>query len=435
MVRLPDEELRELALKLGEPLKSATLERTAVFIAAGIRELRRVGEPTGHRDIQLRLANEIMRLEEQRQRIGKRLRRSRARTNVRQLTGFDLKQDHQLAEFVATTRAIWALRRFGDSVGWKLVGFDRFYVNVLSGGATQGFMFSKAGTEVELARFEREWDAGRPAVLHAITTAFRTGDISVIEHDRWMPQEIKTADEHRRGGSRQASLLRARRELLSAGEQTDVTGNRLVHLRLQAHFEHDLPAYRDALEAAAQSGIGTRRIEPRGFVLATDLERQVELGLERATHDLEVAWTEIWRPVEMGVRGRSEDRQAKSRFGVPYTSFPFAPETCARLACGYLRLVTVIDLQQVARSLRLAGFEATVTYKRPGGTASPWFQVRLGTQFMNVPDSQGERLLFEAMRPSSLASGLAEIMRGPFRPTASGLQVFPSFSDEAVVWG
>src|SRR5439155_15916755 len=128
---------------------------------------------------------------------------------------------------------------------------------------------------------------------------------------------------------------------------------------------------------------------------AADVERLAELGLQHATHDLGVAWSTIWRPIEMGVRGRSEDRQAKSRFGVPYTSFPFSPEICARLACGYVRLVTVIDLSQVALSLRLGGFEATVTYKRPGGTASPWFRVRLGTQFLDVPDTQGERLLFE----------------------------------------
>ena len=104
---------------------------------------------------------------------------------------------------------------------------------------------------------------------------------------------------------------------------------------------------------------------------------------------------------------------------MPYTSYPFSPEACVDLATGYTQLITHLDLRQVARSFERAG--ARVAEITLPDEDHRWLRLSLRTQTVWLPEVIGERMLFEAMRPSCVAaSGLEIAARGLLgRPSAS----------------
>jgi hypothetical protein len=54
-------------------------------------------------------------------------------------------------------------------------------------------------------------------------------------------------------------------------------------------------------------------------------------------------------------------------YGAPYNIYPFAPQTCAMLVTGYLRLHIVLNTAALTEAFRRARFEATCLLEAAGG--------------------------------------------------------------------
>lgn len=278
--------------------------------------------------LQQQLLGVILDLEERYYTVRRSLKRSDLAVKLGQVLPEQLRDTPALAEFFALQRAIWCARRLGDSVAWKALGYDRFYFETVGLGQFQGLMWGKAGSPAEIGAFEAAWAAGTPALLHGLTTVLRTGDISVRTTQGWVPQEIKNSPT-KTGSSRQKAVMRARRELLATGAGTK-DGRRLIRAPSTVPFTHDLPVYAGAIERARATGAGGALIEPRGNVLALHAPTLTELPPAEAMVRVETATAaNALRPFgdpPFVVRGWSEDKEANSQFGMPYTSYPFLAE-------------------------------------------------------------------------------------------------------------
>lgn len=189
----------------------------------------------------------------------------------------------------------------------------------------------------------------------------------------------------------------------------------------------------ELLQEAMRAGVAARRLDDYGNALAIDVEALDRLAPGTGGKLIEAAWRSVvLTPIEpaITVRAWSDKKQRGSQFGTPYTSYPFDPEICARLACGYLSMTVHVDVRRVAEHLTAAGFQTEVLLSPEDST---WFRVRRGNEWITVPDAIGERILYEAMQPESLVEALeAMLAAGP--PIRSPLRVVPLFANEHEIW-
>jgi hypothetical protein len=202
-------------------------------------------------------------------------------------------------------------------------------------------------------------------------------------------------------------------------------------------FTHDLPTYGAAIERARTTGAGASLIEPRGNVLALHAPTLSELpAAEAMTRVQAETAANTLRAIgdpPFVVRGWSEDKEAKSQFGMPYTSYPFSAEACVDLATGYTQLITHLDLRQVARSFELAG--ARIAEITLPDESQRWFRISLRKEYVWLPEIIGERMLFEAMRPSCIAASVLEIAaRGLRGSNEHTLNTATHLAGESSVW-
>jgi hypothetical protein len=421
------------AMKAAALLNGREVAVTVKFLADGITAVRAANPRTELRLLQRHLLEQIAYVETLKGEAQRLLKQRRPSIKEDQISAADLKADPALVELLGLRRAIWALRRLGDSIALRLLEHDRFYVHVVGVGPHPGEVITKTGTAAEIARFEAEWDAGREAILHAVTSGLRLGDVSSRGADGWMPIEVKSDPRRRRGGGGQAARLKRAVAFLRSGIDTS-TAPPVVRCDFRTPFRHFLPVVADALDEATRRGAASRRLDDFGNVLAIDVRALGALTRDEGGRRIEEAWERVALvPLDppMTVRAWSGTKQRLSQFGVPYSSYPFAPEICAALAVGYLSLTTVIDVRRIERRLTEAGFETTTILSE---TTSAWFRIRRGTQWLTVPEEIGERLLYEGMAPSSLEEALEELMSSPPAPGLDHCRIVPLFSGESAVW-
>ncbi len=378
---------------------------------------------------QLDLLREIEQLERYKGECQRALKRVGAWVKEGQVSAEDIRAQPALAELLALRRSIWALRRLGDSIALRLLGYDRFYVHVVGLGQHSGESSSKAGTAAEVRVFEDAWNRGEPAILHAVTTTLRLGDVSVRGPAGWLPVEVKS-DARRRPRGAQAARLRRTAAFLRTG--IDTSGPVAVaRYDFATTFRHHLPLFADILSRAIEAGAAGVQLEDYGNALAIDVRTLSRLPVDEGARRIEAAQQQIaLETSDVSVRAWSDDRQRATQFGVPYTSYPFPPDICAALSCAFLSLTVILDLRRIALHLERAGFRTEVVAHR----GADWFRVHRGRDSVGIPEGIGERLLYEAMQPAALVDALEEMVARTGSEVRTVGRIVPLFAREDEVW-
>lgn len=405
------------------------LRVTNEFLNEAVTVLRSVDERTPLRELQRMLLDQITHVERLKGDLQRSLKRAGHPLKERQLTADAMRAEPSLARLAGLRHAVWALRRFGDSIALRLLGYDRFYVEVPASGQHPGESSAKEGTPAEISSFEDAWAAGSEAILHAVTTCLRIGDVSVRGPQGWMPVEVKS-DPRRRSRRSQAARLRKTRAFLRSG--VDRSGEMpIARFDFQTPLEHHLALIGPALRHATQRGAAGARLEDYGNALAVDIRALNGLSREEGVARIEAAWSEVAiTGSDLVIRAWSADRHRSTQHGMPYTSYPFDPDICAALACGYLSLTVNIDVRRLAQRLTDAGFRTEILLPE---SETAWFRLHRGPDVVTVPEGIGERILYEALTPSTLIASLHELLASP-RPVAMPMRIVPLFAGESATW-
>jgi hypothetical protein len=215
-----------------------------------------------------------------------------------------------------------------------------------------------------------------------------------------------------------------------------------------------------ALDTARTGGLGTRVIK-QGWAIAavrtiarvptgsdaqavwltaqSDLKNRA--GILTSEHLLQSMWTwQAWDLPEVGVGG------------VPFGAYPFDPQTCAELTCGFSTFQAYLSVDLLDAGLRRAGFDTEWHFARAHDWPSPRAEVVTvyrpapdGRRSISVQASAFNQILFELVEPDRYAAALREmfdwsLIRYPAQTALPGEtrrilgHATIAFSNERAVW-
>lgn len=303
---------------------------------------------------------------------------------------------HEIEVFKQVRRE---LRSVGDGLLWTATNFNRGYILGISDAPKGGneHLSEPEGLEAELDVLEYLWRTKEAlAILHDLTNCGRVGDLTVLAPGETIKTyEVKKSSDSTssKRAMRQSSRMKDMLRFVRGKTVTDKDGS-TTHLKtIEAPLANHLGAYARVLFEAGTKGVSGAVVEDYlGLVAFYSLHQRWDLigeanvseeAREEANEQAVIAgheplegiiikegatvhrWDSIEKEFSMMDNGTS---------GAPFSIYPFHPELCAALVCGYLRLFVYINLEALADRFRAAGYGTEIEYQ-PAATTEQFFTV------------------------------------------------------------
>lgn len=339
------------------------------------------------------------------------------------------------------------LRTVGDGLLWKATGYDRGYIGALSSAAGGGnlHLSDPAGLEQERRILKQYRKKGILAVHHDLTTSAKVGDLTLVfPSGRKAPIEVKRT---RRPNSKQEHRISKISRIISGRfVALDDDDPAQILRSIRGIPKHHLDKYCDVLVEAGIKGYATRRITDYFSLTAFNfLHPRWDLNQETVSMygESEALYQSIFnsnpgflksifdrdRPVTGTWDSSEKVYVEEARFGAPWAIYPFSPDVCAYLTCGYLRFFVHFNFEAFLKRLNFAGFEAEVvqqqTVKKPNQMGEQQFfpvikvwRIKVlkdgtfGNRFILLGRSILQQLLLEGLHFDTLVESIKPIFRG-----------------------
>lgn len=412
-----------------------------------VYDLRRCDTDADLYDFQQQLLEAVLRVQEHRQacgRVVKRLEKGRTVPGDAELRGpgdpLDIEA-WRLEQYVCE-RVSRQLRSVGDALAWRVFGFQRNFILVLSRNEPPGDMAGKAGLAAERAYLTDAWRDGRFTLLHDLTNCLRIGDVTVFDRDHIVIDEIKT-NPRRRSTAQQQRIVEAAESLRSSTPMP--TG--MVPVALDLPYKTHLAYVREILDLAHQRGVHSDKLPGgRAITAANILGGPLADTDELASARFVAAFDSVRRRARIAPPHQiildSVDRVGRSAVTPPWAIYPLAPEMCASLIVDAAIFYVAMDAQRILSALVGVGLEAewAQSLDDPIDISTDLLRVlsigppinggrmarRGGIMF-----SELNRLLLEFVDLDVWAQHVAMIME---RSDLDGVRPWPYFAQEADVW-
>jgi hypothetical protein len=432
----------ELNLVVGHPAQLQTRLDVQVLITA----LRECDSPDDYNEFQRLLFQHVWEAEMHRgkiRRVCKRLNRGESiPVDAPDLgNGCDvLDPESWRLEELTFERVVRQLRSVGDALAWRVTGFDRRFVLVLSRNESAGPMAGKKGLESELGVIEELWnDSGHFALLHDLTSCLRIGDVTEFFPNGYrLIREVKASAG--RAEPKQTARMEAARDAINAGAPLPGCDQRLVQLDID--LETHLAQLGDAVSMAADRGSSLMKI-PGGraltaqnlFAMATS-ERFVDraewiplLDRQRATVLRRAGIADAPHHLNM----RTIDWAARSPVAVPFGVYPMEARLCADIICDFAIVEIIMSPDAILERSRKLGFDGDLLLPRRHGDldrSQPMFRLRRGNRALVVHAAMSGALLAELIDLDVFLHGASELIDREDLPTSP----IVTFRNEASVW-
>lgn len=412
-----------------------------------IYDLRQCASPADFFDFQQRLLESVLEVQRHRQicsRVVKRLTRGGTVPNEAELRGpgNPLSLDAWKLELYVCERVSRQLRSIGDALAWRIFGFQRNFILVLSRNEPPGDMAGKEGLLAERAYLANAWRDGRFTLLHDLTTCLRIGDVTVFDGNSLRVEEIKT-NERRRSKVQMQRILEASESLRS---HTPMPGGQ-VPVRLEVPYKTHLDSVREVLDLARQRGIQSAKIPGgRAITAANTLTGPLAPTEELEAERFVAAFDGVRRRARIAPPNQiildSVDQSGREAVTPPWAIYPFAPELCASLIVDAAIFYVAMDSRSVISALSDVGLEAEwcQSLDTPIDLSSTLLQVRhvlarrsgrrtakqAGMMFAEL-----NRLLLEFVDLKTWSQHLVSLLE---RDDLDGVRPWPYFANEHDVW-
>lgn len=361
------------------------------------------------------------------------------------------------------------LRSVGDGLLWKAVGYDRGYIGTLTANPGSGnlHLADREGLEPERHIVEQCRSKGILAIHHDLTACARVGDLTLIyPSGKRTTVEVKKAQE---SGSKQELRLKRISQILSGAPVTP-SGEPMQILRsIPGTPKHHLDKYCKVLVEAGIKGHASKTINGYLSIIAFNSLHSIWDTIHDASaSDQRRAklYQQVIQPHLGAVSGitrrensavgkwDSEERVyvEEARSGVPWSIYPFTPDVCAFLTCGYLRFWMFFNQEAFFERLKFAGFNAEVInnekVKRDTPTGErqifPVIKVSrnkmlrdgtFGSRFVLLERVSMQQLMFEGLHFDTLLESLKPVFRGRLQTKEDDLVLnHVRYVEDASIW-
>jgi hypothetical protein len=339
------------------------------------------------------------------------------------------------------------LRVVGDGLLWKATNYDRGYISAISLAPGDGNLHLADSEGLKQERKVIEWcrSKGVLAVHHDLTTCARIADLTLV-----YPSGRKAAVEVKKtassGSTRQSRRLARVPRLLSGAFIAPGDQPAQIMRSVTGTPKHHLDKYCEVLVEAGMKGHASRMINDYMGIFAVNslhsrwdtihdapVDEQQRAGLyqQALQTDLEALQGTIYKKGTVVGRFDSGERIyiQEARFGAPWSIYPFSPDVCAYLTCGYLRFFVDLNLDRFLRRFKLAGFDAEVVANESVNRLTqegepqvfPVIKVwrpkilrdgTYGSRFILLGRATLQQVLFEGFHFDSLLESMRPIFRG-----------------------
>ncbi len=272
------------------------------------------------------------------------------------------------------------LRSVGDGLLWKAVRYNRGYVYAIwdGPGAGNAALSEPMGLAAELNEVERLWnDEGSLAVMHDLTNCGRVGDLTVVLPGGNIDvAEVKVASavdpKQVKRMQDMSAFLRGTPKMLEGGYAIYASEPFKPSDHIKETGLYCMDAYARAVGNAGVQGVGWATVGNHTGLLAYapahqhwDSIRTAEVG----EAERERLYEEAFKPAHEALTAASvsakdtrvyiwdvSETQEDNLFGLPFSLYPFAPEMCAWLTCGYVKLNVFSNVTNLQRLFEERGF-------------------------------------------------------------------------------
>lgn len=275
-------------------------------------------------------------------------------------------------ELLFWRRACIQLRAIGDGLAWKFLAFDRARIVLLGRNQRPGLIVGKEGSIDEWAACEEHWNAGRPALLTALTNQITVCDLLAADGDTLLANEVKrrsTAKMPRSQRQRMAVLDRALRDLVI---ETDGHATRFVRseLPLASHWS----SAQAAIDEATEFGFSTWVPEPGVGVLFTAVAgagpEATRDTLTKRLADVQQSAAERIGPVTHRIVVDSYSYPYRPNHAVPIPLLPISPASVTQMLAGELLFKVEVSVDRIVAMLNARGFDVSILLDTANDTVS-----------------------------------------------------------------
>jgi len=245
------------------------------------------------------------------------------------------EEDNQVG-LAVVKRLILILKRIADSIVWRVLGYDRVLVQLLSEHPATGHLDDTVFGDAALAQQIVEQE-GAIVLLNDLTTILRHGDLTIIDEDKGI---FVTETKYGKATSRDRRAIRQRRRLDKLIRFLN-TGFRVTQDRRDFILKVDVPlrtyhsALAEAIRLARQDGYHQMIVSDCLAIEALSTESQ------RAEFPQEHPFSEVEHAIRfhnLRIFDKPTTRIA------PYGIFPLDDRSCFDLITGNMLLVTTLNL-------------------------------------------------------------------------------------------
>ncbi len=250
----------------------------------------------------------------------------------------EFKQEGNDLGIAVVKRLILVLKQIADSLVWRMLGYDRVLVQLVSEHSQTGYLDSTVFGDFTVAQQIIEQE-NAIVLVNDLTTILRHGDLTIISKDGIALMENKYGKASRHG-SRATRQRRRLNELLSFLN----TGVRIRENRRDFIIKADVPIrtyHSDVAEAIAQARIqGYHRVDVSSILAIEAVWMKDQSGdfpAERPFENVE----HITRFHNLQAFDKPTTRIA------PYGIFPLDHQSCYDLITGDVLLVTTLNFDRL----------------------------------------------------------------------------------------
>jgi hypothetical protein len=288
-----------------------------------------------------------------------------------------LDPDEWVVERRVAERVIRQLRAVGDSLAWRVFGYDRRLLIALSRNDPPGPFVNKAGLDYELGRItDIKRERGNFALMHDLTSVVRILDITEVDAaGRRLLHEVKSSTARSAQAKAAKQIKRAERLLAAVDGGQPLPDEEATTLwRATAQHRTDARALVPLLDRAEREGFASARVRDRivGVIHLLTVARTAEPPQEPWNEY--AARRDVLLDRHIGLQdglhrltASSPDTAARDPAVAPWGIYPLPARHRAALICDYLALQVFMSADQVAQRFQRRGFSAQVMLPIPGG--------------------------------------------------------------------
>ena len=309
----------------------------------------------------------------------------------------------------------------GDALVWRVTGYDRAYVTVLSQNDAPGPMAPKDGLGYEIGTsVDIRQARGNLAVLHDLTNCLRIGDITEFCADgSRIVHEVKK-DPARGATPKQLKRMQAAIDCMNlAGALPGVPDSRLVR-GTGTCVAHVAP-FAELVARAEEVGLAGGRLPQGRAVVIADV---LAMGPRKLTQDsMRYYWDALRAEtfLDAGIANAEHHITALSMTRndgifptvVPIGAFPLTTTQCASIICDYTVFEFVLDPSVLVASLADVGVTASLCLPAAHNSLDQGVTVLTatrGTRRLDIAASALYELMFEVIDIVDWSRAVSEML-------------------------